>query len=112
MAKSLYCWRCDMEIPMLDEQEWAVVEPALIQSIKDIREIRRDLQIGLAEALKHHHGTKALSLYQEFTGFEETNPAAIWHHRLSLYGPPCQNCGKPLRTPRAKLCAACGKART
>jgi hypothetical protein len=23
-------------------------------------------------------------------------------------GPPCARCGTPLRTPRAKLCAACG----
>ena len=112
MAQSLYCWRCDTEIPMLDEQEWSVVEPALSQSIQEIQQIRRDRGIDLSEALKHHYGTSALRLYEELTGFHETNPAAIWHHRLSLYGPPCQACGKPLRTPQAKLCVACGRART
>ncbi len=49
-----------------------------------------------------------LATYVRITGYVETNPAAVWHHRLALYGPPCSSCGKPLRTPKAKLCAACG----
>ena len=96
---------------MLTEQEWLVMGPALSQSISDLQQIRIERGIDLAEALKHHYGSEALRLYQEFTGFRETNPDALWHHRLSLYGPPCQACGKPLRTPQAKLCAACGSER-
>jgi len=38
----------------------------------------------------------------------ETNPNALWHHRLSQLGPSCRACGKPLRTVRAKFCAECG----
>jgi hypothetical protein len=49
-----------------------------------------------------------LGRYLEVTGFEETNVNAVFHHVVSLYGPPCATCGKLLRTPRAKLCAACG----
>jgi hypothetical protein len=51
---------------------------------------------------------KLLARYYEITGFRETNPNAVGHHRLSMYGPPCSSCGKPLRTPRAKSCDACG----
>ena len=45
--------------------------------------------------------------YERITGFRETNPNAIHHHVVSMYGPPCTACGKPLRTPRARFCAAC-----
>ncbi len=50
----------------------------------------------------------ALALYQQMTGMEETHVNAIHHHRISLYGPPCPACEKPLRTPKARMCAACG----
>jgi hypothetical protein len=47
--------------------------------------------------------------YERISGLRETNPNAIYHHRLSLYGPRCQFSGKPLRTPQAKLCGSCMK---
>jgi hypothetical protein len=47
--------------------------------------------------------------YERITSLHETNPNAVHHHRLSLYAPPCSICGKPLRTPKARFCAACGK---
>jgi hypothetical protein len=88
MAKVHYCWRCQMEIPMLDEQEWAEVLPSLHQ--------------GAQEALTH---------YNQMTGLGEANPNAIWHHRTGIYGPPCENCGKPYRTPHVKYCVACKNTR-
>lgn len=49
--------------------------------------------------------------YKNLTGFAETNGNAIMHHRVSIYGPPCESCGKPYRTPKASFCVACGNQR-
>ncbi len=82
--------------------------PLLGETIRDFKEARRATGIGLVEAqVNGIFGRRALVFYQELTGFPETNVKALWHHRLSLYGPPCTHCGKPLRTPQAKFCAAC-----
>lgn len=52
-----------------------------------------------------------LEYYNRITGFGETNANAVMHHIVGIYGPPCERCGKPYRTPKAKLCAACGHKR-
>ena len=54
---------------------------------------------------------RLLDYYFELTGFQETEPNAIMHHRIEQYGPPCESCGKPYRTKRAAFCAACGHKR-
>ena len=78
---------------MLDEAEWAEVAHSglgapLPTRLRAIREA-----------------------YERLTGFAEANANAVMHHRLADYGPPCAACGKPLRTPRASFCAACGLPR-
>lgn len=54
---------------------------------------------------------KLLDYYNDLTNFGETEPNAIVHHFVDLYGPDCENCGKPYRTHKAKFCAACGNIR-
>src|SRR5271165_941925 len=98
--KILWCWRCKMEIPMLDEDEFKLVTSK--RGAKE-GESKNDMWERLFGPV--------LREYERITGFHETNPNAVYHHRLSLYGPPCVNCGKPLRTTRARFCAACGHSR-
>jgi hypothetical protein len=108
MAKTLYCWRCRAEVPMLDEQEWEQVELVLSDGIRRIKDHRASHGASLAEAKRHVSGTDALDRYFALTGHRETDADALWHHRLSLFGPPCGACGKPLRRPQATFCAECG----
>jgi hypothetical protein len=100
-----------MELPMLDEQEWAEVGPLLANTFQTIKEHRARTGASLAEVLRPEFGRDALQRYFEITGFRETNVNALWHHRLSKFGPPCHACGKPLRTAVARHCAECGAMR-
>jgi hypothetical protein len=80
---------------MLDEEEFAFVNQP-----------RQDATTGpIKDRL-----ALVCARYEQITGMPETNHIAIHHHRISLYGPPCKVCGKPLRTPEAAFCAACGQA--
>jgi hypothetical protein len=106
--QTLYCWRCRTEMPMLDEQEWATISPLLRRSLADTKEERARTDVPLSSSLVERHFRPALEEYARLTGYVETNSNAVWHHRLSLYGAACPSCGKPFRTPAAKLCVSCG----
>lgn len=96
---------------MLDDREWERVGAAFTNSVQTIKEYRERHSVPLQQA-KTETFWEALYAYREITGFPETNPNALWHHRISLYGPPCHSCGKPLRTPVAKRCVECGAVRS
>src|SRR5690349_1095813 len=89
VVRMLWCWRCRAEVPMLEELEWADVEAALERGPDDT---------SLGQRLQ-----RVQDVYAEYTGVHDENPNAIMHHRASHYGPPCNSCGRPLRTPVASL---------
>jgi hypothetical protein len=91
--KMLWCWRCKAEVPMLDDNEW--------------RRVSALFHKGTEGNPKERMYTPALLEYERITGFHETNPNVLWDHVMAKYGPPCEKCGKPLRTPRAKLRGSC-----
>jgi len=109
MPRTAFCWRCGRDVPMLTEEEYAPLSKHLAGAVSQIRRLR--LSGATFPAARRAYAARALEIYQELTGFKETNPDALWHHRLALLGPDCHACGKPLRTPRASFCAACGAAR-
>lgn len=101
--KIRYCWRCRMDVPMLDEEEGKIASKLLAEGFQEFKTARKK---PFNENFK-----KLLDYYNNLTGFEETNPNAIMHHFIDMYGPDCENCGKPYRTETATFCPKCGNKR-
>jgi len=99
--ENLWCWRCKMEVPMLHTEEYLIATKLY----------RDGFEQGKCNMTRTERFSELLDYYKQLTGFKETNPNAIMHHRIELYGPPCESCTKPYRTPHAKFCAACGHKR-
>lgn len=98
--KILWCWRCRMEVPMLDEEEF-----------KKAREL---YSLGFKELKRPDRFKPLRDYYNGLAGFDlvkEGEHSAIIHHEIALYGPRCERCNKPYRTPEATFCAACGNKR-
>ena len=93
---------------MLDEEEFAVVSRLASESMQGIKNFRTQHRVSLSESPIDEIFRPVREAYLDITGMDEPNHNAIMHHRISLYGPDCERCGKPLRTPRASFCAACG----
>jgi hypothetical protein len=111
--KIMYCWRCRMDVPMLDEEEFSIVEPLYFRAVKSIKEHCRDHNLGGQASLIQEQYRPVLEAFRRITGREHVGrPSDLLHHRIAKYGPPCVECDRPLRTPRATYCAACGAGRS
>jgi hypothetical protein len=92
---------------MLDDQEFSEITPLFRAGLQSVKDHRAATGMPLKSVPLTERFAPMLDRYEAMTGYRETNPNAVWHHRLSLYGPPCKRCDKPLRTPRAKFCGSC-----
>ncbi|HEY2583729.1 MAG TPA: hypothetical protein VGI43_18105 [Mucilaginibacter sp.] len=92
----LWCWKCKMNVPMLDDEEFGKAKELYDLGLKSTSPDRF---------------TALLDYYNELTGFGETEAEEIMHHQISQYGPICENCGKPYRTQTSTFCTACGNRR-
>ncbi|MGC2531264.1 MAG: hypothetical protein WA639_26255 [Candidatus Acidiferrum sp.] len=70
--KILWCWRCKTQMPMLDEEEFSRVTSLRNRSGNGSKEMFSAMLEG----------------HERVTGHRETNGNAVFHHRLSMYGPP------------------------
>jgi len=101
-----------IRVPMLDEQEYAEIASLFRAGMQSVKEYCNETGASPKTVPLVERFAPMLSRYEVMTGYSETNPNAVMHHRLSLYGPPCSRCGKPLRTPMARICGCCMASRS
>lgn len=86
----MWCWRCQMEIPMLGEEGFTISREAR-KKLPGRRWGRKWPLFGpwIKPPPVSKFQSAVCQAYTELTGFEETDANA----RISLYGPPCEACG-------------------
>jgi len=89
-----------MEVTMMDEDEYAIAYDLYSKMVSDTSANSRE-----------ERNKEIVDYYFNLTGETDANPNSIIHHRIALYGPPCERCNKPYRTPKASFCAGCGHKR-
>jgi hypothetical protein len=93
---------------MLNEAEYSEISRLYSECMHATKEFREKHGLPLTDLNIEERFKPVRDAYLELTGFNEKNHNAILHHRLSLLGPDCPSCGKPIRTKKAKFCAECG----
>lgn len=101
---------------MMDEAEYELVHAEFAAGIKAVKTYREQHGTSLKDTPMDQIYAPLQQLYRELSqaaGFTAPVVKAdhIYKHRLTDYGPPCPHCGRPYRTPNAKLCAECGRKR-
>lgn len=106
--KTLWCWRCRKRMPMLEETEFLELENLFAQCVLSLKELRSSLGVALNAEQYRKGMDPVLRWYFERTGATGVDANEIRNHRISLYGSPCPQCKKELRTPAARHCLECG----
>jgi hypothetical protein len=93
---------------MLDDAEFAEVRGLYAEALRSLKISKESRASPDPPDVIYERLAPVREAYFRMTGYSESNAATILHHALNLYGPPCTRCARPLRTPRARHCAACG----
>ena len=94
-------------MPMLLDDEWRAMHDRIAQHVERWNAEHEEVEGQRPPDSIRERSAKLVEEYNSLTGAKETNPNAVWHHLRSLYGPPCQYCGKVLRTSQASFCFLC-----
>ena len=97
-----------MVVPFLDERESKEILNLYKKCVKLAKNYRAINKATLSETPLDEIFLPVREAYEKMTGYKNMHHDAIMHHELSLLGPDCPYCAKPLRTPAAKLCPECG----
>jgi hypothetical protein len=73
-----------MDVPMLDEEEFAIVEELYREGMRATKEFRERHGLPLSECSMKDRFRPVLDAYEKLTGMRETEPNAVMHHRISL----------------------------
>jgi hypothetical protein len=109
--KIQYCWRCDADVPLLDETEYAELWEVYEACLRNVQSYRERRNAALREAPLAEFYGPVREAYARITGVVGIDPRHMLTHRIAAFGPPCAHCGRPLRTPKATFCASCGRPR-
>src|SRR4051794_20564619 len=105
----LWCWRCEAKVPMLDEGEFDEISKLYSECAHQAKQCRLRTNASIEEVQVYFRPMQ-LEL-ERITGVADCDPHEALHHRLSRFGPLCNRCGKPLRSPDAKRCVERGTLR-
>lgn len=72
MPVNLYCWRCKLVVPMLTDQKWGHLQ----LEVDNMRLSRQQGLLALCEG------------YERLTGFQESNPSAVFTMLQASTGHP------------------------
>ena len=103
----VWCWRCKAWVHALDQSEYRCIYALFRDNIVLVKEARSQGQT-LDEARSQY--APMIAAYEKLTGDVGVSAEEILKHRIGDFGPPCEGCGKNLRTPRAAKCFECGMA--
>lgn len=104
--KQYYCWRCECEMPFLEEDEWKQL-PTTHETMEEIIRYRLEQKCDLVTA-RQFAETHQMKVFEELTGMSWVHFDIISHHRLADWGPECVHCGQLLRSQYAPTCTECG----
>ena len=107
MPKTWYSYRMRRDVAMLTASEEQSLWPHLQGVARRIKAEMDNRGVGMEEVQRHVF-QKAMTVYSDLTGERLEHWQQLYCVAMSAYGPPCPECGRPFRTPRAKLCAECG----
>ena len=87
-----FCWRCRMEVKMLDDDEFILCREAWFNGKKVVEEelLRRNIKdyVWLDKIETFEQFRYLLEMYKIITGEYESNPNAILHHHLPRFRLP------------------------